>query len=153
MKRTTSTQAGSVSLNTTGLQALVEDVKKFSRVTADVGVFNPRNAEIGFAHEFGVITRGLPERSFLRMPITAKLPGEIAKQSTDAWKKLLQTKGLRGVMQVLGLMSEKSVQDAFDTGGFGQWPALKPSTVRNKGSTAILIDTAQLRQAVTSRVV
>lgn len=132
----------------------------------------PGNAEIGAIHEFGVVggaspfkqpgisktpiknpSINLPERSFLRMPLITKLPEAIMGQGREAWRKAIIQKGVVFALKNLGVLAESIVQDAFKTGGFGLWAKLKASTIRRKGSAAILIDTAELRQSVTSRVV
>lgn len=132
----------------------------------------PGNAEIGLVHEFGVTAgaspfkmpgvskqpvkspgMNLPERSFLRMPLITKLPVAIVAQGKAAWRKAIVEKGVVFALKNLGVLAEGVVQDAFATGGFGTWPRLSKFTIKKKGSAAILIDTAQLRQSVTSRVV
>lgn len=132
----------------------------------------PGNAEIGAIHEFGVtggvspfkqpgISKSpvknpninLPERSFLRMPLITRLPEAIAAQGRAAWRKAILDKGVVFALKNLGVLAEGIVQDAFATGGFGTWAKLKKSTIRRKGSDAILVDKAELRQSVTSRVI
>lgn len=141
---------------------------------SEQGITNP---ELGLIHEFGVVgglvkhssrakdrksraswdqfknVVSIPERSFLRMPLIRELPDAIYKIGKDVWRKAIIEKGLITALKRLGILGEAVVQDAFDTGGFGQWAPLKPRTIKKKGSAAILIDTAQLRQGVTSRVV
>ncbi len=132
----------------------------------------PGNAEIGAIHEFGV-TGGaspfkqpgisktpiknkninIPERSWLRMPLITRLPEAIAAQGRAAWRKAILERGVVFALKNLGVVAEGLIQDAFASGGFGTWAKLKPYTIRKKGSAAILIDSAELRQSVTSRVV
>lgn len=185
---TAKTGSGSVSLNTDGLTALRKELAKAASKRLHVGVLGgkdarngdeskgyiPGNAEIGLAHEFGVVggvspfksksqskqppsAKGmhvnLPERSFLRMPLMTKLPEAILSQGKAAWRKAIVEKGVVFALKNLGVIAEGIVQDAFATGGFGIWPKLKPYTIRKKGSAAILIDKAELRQSITSRVV
>jgi hypothetical protein len=52
----------------------------------------------------------------------------------------------------LGIACEGAIQEAFDTGGFDDWPADAPSTIRRKGSSSPLIDTKQLRFSIASVV-
>lgn len=135
------------------------------------------NADIGLIHEFGVIGRlvkhksrgqerlarkeegredktvNMPERSFLRLPLIKRLPAEIYKAGAGFWRKLILQKGVVAALKALGIQGEATVQDAFQTGGFGHWPKLTAYTIKKKKSDSILIDTAQLRQSVTSRVV
>lgn len=107
------------------------------------------NPSLGFQHEFGNPDTNLPERSFLRMPLMTQM-GEILKFD---WLRRIRMTGVKSAVKLLGVMGEETVQEAFATGGFGQWPALRPRTIQRKGSSRILIDSAQLRKAVTSRVI
>lgn len=110
------------------------------------------NAEIGLAHEFG--TSKLPMRSFLRMPLTTKLFGDM--KASGMFKKkvvesLVEEKG--GVIKYLkavAVIAEGVVQKAFDTGGFGEWPA---SNMKNKKNKQTLVESTQLRRSITSEVV
>lgn len=110
------------------------------------------NAEIGAIHEFGMIGRKIPQRSFLWMPLSLYLKDEVQKKSA-VFNRLIGLASMQQAYATLGILGENVVQAAFQTGGFGAWPALKPETIANKGSEKILIDTAQLRKSITSRVI
>lgn len=111
------------------------------------------NAELGAIHEFGSVIHNLPSRSFLRMPLIWKLPIALKNQSPERWTRLLVKRGILAWLDVLGAVALSIIQAAFASGGFGRWQPLKAFTIRRKGSAAILIDTAQLRQSVTAEVV
>ena len=111
------------------------------------------NAEIGAIHEFGKISKPkIPQRSFLWMPLSLYLQDEVYKKAS-VFNKLISFANVLDCYALLGICGENVVQYAFQTGGFGEWPALKPQTIANKGSDKILIDTAQLRKSITSRVI
>lgn len=110
------------------------------------------NAEIGAIHEFGSFSRHIPMRSFLRMPINMK-SDQIVQQASRGYAELIRQGKLVLVMKRLGIAAENAIQQAFASRGFGTWKEDKPATVRRKGSSAPLIDTAQLRRAIASRVV
>ena len=107
------------------------------------------NPSLGLEHEFGNPMTNLHPRSFLQMPLEQHM-GEVLKFD---WLRRIRATGVKSAVKLLGVLGEETVQEAFATGGFGQWPALKEETIRRKGSSRILIDSAQLRKAVTSRVV
>lgn len=109
------------------------------------------NADIGAAHELGVRSHNLPSRSWLRMPLSTKTKEIMAEGKIGAEALILQGKMMM-VWKRIGIAAEKMVQAAFDSNGFGTWQALKASTVAAKHSATILIDTAQMRRAVSSRV-
>lgn len=111
------------------------------------------NAEIGTIHEFGSVSANIPPRSFLRMPIETKRDDVIKAMTGSTVRRAFEARQFRKIFSLLGVAAENIVQDAFSTGGFGKWPALKASTVRAKGSSAPLINSGQLRKSVTSDVV
>ena len=161
-----------VTLKLDGLHTLQRQAAELGGLRAQVGLFPEtagrsadkgridNNPQLGSIHEFGLsysilstkATVVIPARSFLRMPLTLKL-GETILTNAANWFKMLHTRGAKRTMQFLGVVGEEIVQEAFATRGFGFWPALRPRTIARKGSTAILIESAQLRKAISSRVV
>ncbi len=131
------------------------------RYAARVGVLGQKanrnsgektNADIGLVHEMGSLSRKIPRRSFLEMPLTLKMP-EYAKRFGADLMKAIDEGNLRPAFTRLGIKGEQVVQLAFASRGFGVWPANAPSTIARKGSSQPLIDTAQLRRSITSDVV
>jgi len=111
------------------------------------------NAEIGAVHEFGRNSKPkIPQRSFLWMPLKLYLQDYVNKKSS-VFNRLITLADMHTMYELLGITAENVVQSAFQTGGFGNWPALSSVTIARKGSDKILIDTAQLLKWVTSRVV
>lgn len=109
------------------------------------------NVEIGKLHEYGSKTRNIPARSFLWMPLSMHLMDAVNAKS-GVINKYLNMAQVHKCYELLGIVGENVVQEAFKTGGFGTWPKLSPVTIARKGSDKILIDTAQLRKSITSRV-
>jgi phage gpG-like protein len=108
--------------------------------------------EVGTFHEFGT-KRGVPRRSFLRMPFIEKQK-IIDKAIAMSWKKITEGKGPTiKEFGILGIVGQNISKDAFATGGFGKWERLKPSTEKAKGSSEILLDTSKLVQSITNWVV
>ena len=145
--------------NLKGFDRLKANLK--SKLVAKVGIFSGENsrdegkltnAEIGARHEFGVISEGLPRRSFLRDPIEIKNK-ELLSQATKIIKANIDKEnGDEKIFELIGIVGESIVQEAFASGGFGTWKPLSPATVAEKGNSTILIDTVQLRRAVISKV-
>lgn len=110
------------------------------------------NAEIGLIHEKGSLSKHIPRRSFLEMPLTTQLPKFMSKLG----KKLMATiseENLKSSYKELAIIGEGIVLRAFGSSGFGSWAPNAPSTIASKGSSRPLIDTAQLRQSISSKVV
>ena len=108
------------------------------------------NASIGALHEFGSST--LPQRSFLRVPISTRLKKELEKSGAfnpDQLAKVLKEKSVIPWLKKIAVIGEKIVSDAFDTGGFGAW---KPSNMSRKQVKQTLVETQQLRNSITSEV-
>jgi phage gpG-like protein len=108
--------------------------------------------EVGTFHEFGT-KRGVPRRSFLRMPFIVNQK-TIDKAVTQSWKKIVEGKSPAiKEFGILGIIGQNISKDAFATGGFGKWEKLKPKTIKAKKSTDILLDSSKLVQSVTNWVV
>ena len=169
------------------LKQFLKGLLKAKDHAARVGVMGDRdareegemgNAEIGAAHELGSPSRGLPARSWLRMPISWNAE-PIAINAKQAFIKTAQTGNIVDFLRQLGIAAEAAISQAFDSGGFGTWAPLAASTLKarlrigelgrlsifqrrqmlaeqlHEGArhATILVDTKQLRFAVTSRVV
>lgn len=103
---------------------------------------------VGEIHEFGL---GVPQRSFIRDWFD-----ENGARASERIKRVAQlvvageTTARKG-MDLVGLWAQGSIQERMASTP-GNWQALAPITVRRKGSSRPLIDTGQLRSAITFRV-
>lgn len=130
---------------------------KADRFDANWNKMRKNNPTIGMEHEFGVKVnpwgRETPARSFLRMPLFTQLPRKIAAIGATTWKAIIVKRSLHDGLKNLGIAAEATIQEAFNTGGWGQWQPISFIQQWKKRSSAILIDSAQMRKAVTSKVV
>ena len=110
------------------------------------------NAEIGLAHEKGSKSQNLPRRSWLVTPLEDHLPEYFESIGQEAIDLIIAQQNPKNY-EMLGVIAEQIIQKGFATGGYGKWKPLAAFTVANKGSSAILIDTGQLRKAITHEVV
>lgn len=109
------------------------------------------NATVGAAHEFG--TSKLPERSFLRGPISEHLAKRLEAYGPldkDLITEILKTKSYKPWLKIVGVIAEGIVAEAFGTNGFGKWAPHAPGYTNNTGM--ILVDTQQLRNSISSEV-
>ena len=161
-------QTGSVKIDMTGLKNLLAGIEE--KYVVRVGLLGskatethqsksekpaknaPTNAEIGLAHEKGVKSRNLPRRSWLEVPLQDHIGEYFAKLGPKVIAKIVTEQSI-SAYQDLSIVCEQIIQKGFETGGYGKWKPLKPATIAAKGSEQILIDTGQLRRAVTSQVV
>jgi phage gpG-like protein len=110
------------------------------------------NVEIGTIHEFGSMSNNIPRRSFLKNTVVKK-ESDIQKKIRSLLKRHYnKPDGLEKVATLIGIYGEALVQEAFETGGFGTWQPLSQRTIDAKNSSAILIDTGQLRGSISSKV-
>lgn len=147
-----------VDLKLDGLEKLLKTLKA-KPPTARVGILGSQarngdtgltNAEVGAFHEFG--TARLPQRSFLRIPISENLNKYLSRSGAfdkDTFKEVMATGSILPWLKKVAAVAEQIVAEAFDTGGFGKWP---PSDMRHKTNKQTLVETQQLRNAVTSEV-
>jgi hypothetical protein len=145
--------------NTKELDALIKILSKNPPYTkvGILGSSNNRkedandNASIGLKHEFG--NEGMPERSFLRVPIAEhfeKRMQDAGAFSAESFEAIKKERSFVGFMRKVGMIGVQIVQDAFDTGGFGKW---KPSNMKYKKNHQTLVETQQLRNSIISQVV
>lgn len=108
------------------------------------------NASVGLVHEVG--DGQMPQRSFLRVPISERLDKEIESAgivNRVTLRQIIKTGSLVDFMRKVGVIAEGIVADAFATGGFGKW---KKSDMRYKKVHMTLVETQQLRNSITSEV-
>lgn len=111
------------------------------------------NATLGVIQMFGSLTRNIPPRDFLFAPIMSHYKEIINSMGASSVKNAMVEGDFKKVYALLGAKALEIVLKGFETGGFGQWVANKPSTIARKGSDQPLIDSGQLRRAQTSDVV
>jgi hypothetical protein len=110
------------------------------------------NAEIGAKHEFGSLSEGIRRRSFLNDPLVEKRKDFVKAEAKIIADNLAEKNGIKKIFRKAGAKAEEIIQQAFATGGFGKWAPLSEKTIDQKGSSSILIDTAQLRKSISSEV-
>lgn len=159
-----------VTFNVTGLEKLLKSLKVSKMPTARVGILGakagphqpksgtkskdtPTNAMIGAVHEFGSPARGIPQRSFLRVPIADYLQKRMESSGAfdfDTVNEVLKQGSVTPWLKKVAVVAESIVLEAFDTGGFGKWPTWAKGYSNNTGQ--LLVDTTQLRNSITSEV-
>lgn len=111
------------------------------------------NASIGAIHEYGSLSKGVPSRSFLRMPLETKASQLTSIIASSLFSEAIKSGNTDRAMNLLGAEAKGIVVDAFGTRGYGKWKPLSQETIRKKGSSAPLIDTRQLAKSITYEVV
>jgi phage gpG-like protein len=112
------------------------------------------NATIGAVHEFGAPARGIPQRSFLRIPLTDNLNKELEQTGLldkDTLNAVIKSGSMLPWMKQVAIAAEAVVDDAFENSGNGKWPKWKDPNYTNEGGM-LLVDTGSLREAITSEV-
>jgi len=139
-----------------GLENLIKGLKEPHGV--DIGYFKDAKTPDGqsvaqymAANEFGSIERKLPVRSSIRMPLEKKQK-EISDYVAGRSKGHIEQGDIKAIFEDIGIAGQAKIQEAFDTGGFGEWPADSDGTIARKGSDSVLIDTGLARKAVTYEV-
>lgn len=142
-----------------GAEKIIKQAKK--KYATQVGVLSSddaridglSNATIGMEHEFGVVSKNIPARSFLRMPLNTHGQELMSVLKGKMVKKSFEKNNIKHIFELIGIKAEAIVQDAFSTAGFGQWASNSELTIKLKGSDTPLIDTGELRKSIHSRVV
>lgn len=136
----------------TGPHTLAANQSKRGKKAKPVGLGNITNVDLAIIHIWGSVTKNIPARDFLGMPMIVKKDELMKFLKSDMIRKMIAEGKIAEIYKLLGIKGETIVAEAFATGGFGKWPKLKAATVRAKGSSAILIATSQLRRSVSSWV-
>ena len=142
-----------------GLEKTLKNDKYFTRVgilgseaSKQHAKSKKTNAEIGAIHELGLVA-GIPQRSFLKMPLETKLYDKISAEK-DKFYEALKNGKIKKWFEAVGFWCEEIIHNAFESSGFGFWEANAESTLKRKApETKPLIDTRQLRDSITSAVV
>jgi hypothetical protein len=154
---------GKVIVRDRGLTKIIENMASFDGKAVAVGIQGPEagaieheesdlsNVELGVIHEFGAPAVGIPERSFIRAPFDASVRELTALMGKAA--RVVYDVRTASEDRVLGLVGEKVVSIFQNAMNRGIPPELKPATVARKGSSKPLIDTAQLKQSITWKIV
>ena len=111
------------------------------------------NATLGIIQMFGSLTKKIPARDFLVMPVQMHSKEIVQEMGKSSVQKAIAAGDYRKVYGLLGAAALKWVLAAFETSGFGQWPPNSPSTIKQKKSDRPLINQGELRRAQTFDVV
>lgn len=112
-------------------------------------------AQLGAIHEYGAPKVGIPQRSFLRAPLSANV-NKLFKQIDKDLK--LPNLNPKTALGKLGANGQSIVLQAFKTQNNSTWDELKPATIRSRkkgkgtGEDMPLIDSGQLRRSITFEV-
>lgn len=144
-----------------------EYVKDFKRAYAKVGVLGSVGdtdvetiAQYAVAHEFGVVERNLPARSFIRLPLELHMPDGV-KEVRKRLKKLLEEGKVEEACAVLGMKGVEIIKKFFEDQGEGHWAWYADSTMKQMRkkqfwrslNPKLLQDSGALLSSITSEVV
>lgn len=144
-------------LNTDGIDKLMKALKgKLPSIRVGILGGGARsdgltNAEVGAFHEFG--TTKIPQRSFLRIPITENLNKKLEQSGAfdkAALAQVIKTKSILPWMSKVGVLAEGIILEAFASNGYGKWPGWSVGYKNKTGQ--ILVDTQQLRSSITYEI-
>lgn len=144
-----------------GLLAVMARLRDLDRLGAKVGILEAAGnhqttgdsgevltvAAVAAVHEFGSVN--VPERSFLRAGLDEGR-ATIADGITTLTGRVVDGMAPRVAVGRLGLLGQREVQRKLTDGPF---TPLAERTILEKGSSRPLIDTGQMRRAVTFEVV
>lgn len=143
----------------------LEDIKKQvgSTYRTRVGIIGSKagqvheggitNAVLGLIQMFGSLSRGIPSRDFLLMPLMLKKREIIQSFGAGSMRAAFANGNYKRMFELLGVKAEEIVQEGFETSGFGKWKKNADSTIRQKGSSRPLIRWGEFRRSITSDVI
>lgn len=131
------------------LDALIKALKSTPKLR--VGILgDTKNATIGAVHEFGAPAKNIPQRSFLRIPISEHLEKELEQSgllNKERLAEVIKTGNMKAWVEQIGVAAVAVVDDAFESSGDGRWPKWKQKNYKNEGGM-LLVDTGGLRQSI-----
>lgn len=146
-----------------------KDIEKFKKSVVKVGLPAGKSGsyedgttiiQVGIIHEFGSPARGIPQRSFLRAPMKMN-KDKIKRLIFKEYNKVVDGKtNVNTALNALGAYGESLSVASFRKNDWkpnapitveGGWMSKggKAFKVKGKGSNTPLVDTGQLRQAIT----
>lgn len=151
-----------IKLDVSYFEKFEKALKNSDGMASQVGIFAdhaPRldgksNVDIGYAHEYGSPSHGIPERSFLRVPLFTRLNETLeASRWTFAdllMRKVLSAKSFEAFFKRVGEIAVSVVLEAFDIMGPG-WKEWKDPEYKNM-TGMILSDSREMQRSISSRI-
>lgn len=143
-------------LNKKALEDFIRVVRSSAKMTINLGILGDKNsrdskesnASIGATHEFGA---GVPKRSFLLMPVQTVGREKLGKYviAEEVMTEVIKSGSAKILMSEVGALMYQAVDEAFESGGFGQW---KPSNMKRKKKHKTLVETQQLQESIAFKV-
>lgn len=107
-------------------------------------------AELAFIMEYGSEVNNLPARPIMKKTL-ARVDADITRYQGEALSAVIEGRmNIDQALKTLGVWFEGELKRSFTKETFAP---LQPATIAAKNSSRPLIDTGQLRQSITSRVV
>lgn len=139
----------SVKIDLTGWKNLVKNLKSLQN-TVKVGIFNDEeNATKAARNEFGVMSENIPSRPFMRKSI--ELLGERAVNKSLENIDLTKSQGNNKILSSLGQNCANNMVEMIDSSS-DYFEANAPSTAIEKGFNHPLLDTGEMRDAITYKI-
>jgi hypothetical protein len=131
----------------------IKRLDKISNAKFKVGVLGTEDSEIllrAMVNEYGAPSKGIPERPFIRGAFD-RYGDDIANFAEKLIYKYIDGKiGYRTCMNLIGDYAKQKVQRYMTD---LKSPPNSPNTIKQKGSSNPLIDTAQLLQSISFELV
>lgn len=104
----------------------------------------------------------IPPRSFLQMPlmksrallkkINDNFVGAGSMELAEYLVETGDTELLKMLANAVGFGAVQQINEAFETGGFGEWQPDSPFTIAQKGSSQVLVDKGDLARRITYEI-
>ncbi len=145
-----------------GWKQLGETIRKSGNLSVTVGVHGRdkgrtdgaiNNVGLAAVHEFGSPQASIPERSFVRSTVDARIADRVWTRKINKLGSAIYagTMSVRQALEIMGLTMSRSIQRTISTSGdsaSANWQDLKPATIARKASEKALIDTRELLKSV-----
>lgn len=110
-------------------------------------------AGYGYINEMGSVKSNIPQRSFIRSPLSLHLKENIKKYKQKYIDLIFKKRKIKEAYELLGVNCKNIILQAFSDANGGAWAPNSPLTIKRKGSSRPLIDTGRLRKSIDYKTV
>ena len=137
---------------------------KIENTVVRIGVKDPSQVQKAMIHELGThhtmtfeedgkqyTVKGVPARSFIRMPLALFLP-----KALEAIKIIEPENGevdFEEIAKALGETGVEVIHEAFETQGFGEWPAHLSPEYAKDNDNPVLDKTGKLKNSIDYEII
>lgn len=133
-------------INHVNINKILNDLARLDGTIVAAGVMDSYNAKKAALNEFG--TEKIPSRPFMRTAVN-RYGKSWGNKAAKSMKAIIQGMGTDQVTELIGMQMKADISKTLIN---GPWTPNAAATIAKKGSSRPLVDTGELRSAITYKV-